>query len=278
MTEGSWPPRVRESHDSGDRPRSVDAPDEPPAYGTPSASETPKTSEDPRTYVPAPAEPGTPESIGVVDSGRTRVERPSRKGRRARRLEGIHEDRPVETDDDEGREPRKGRLLIGLLIGALVVVSALAVTFMALWLGSSETSPEEVRAFLDEERQAVEDRARLGIDILINYDSTNLEQRRDEMLEISTGGFRDDYDQFTQSLGPVLKEAAASSRGSILEEPRVSFISPEEANAIARVEQIAQTRENPSGRTITYILRVGLIDTQDGWKVDDIEILSDEIT
>jgi hypothetical protein len=98
------------------------------------------------------------------------------------------------------------------------------------------------------------------------------------MLAISTGGFRDDYDQFTQSLGSVLEEAGASSTGSILDEPDISYTSPEEANVVVRVEQIAQTRENPTGRTIEYILQVGLVDTPDGWKVDNIEILSDEVT
>ena len=47
---------------------------------------------------------------------------------------------------------------------------------------------------------------------------------------------------------------------------------------MVRTEQIAQTKENPTGRKIEYIMRLGLIDTQGGWKVDNIEILSDEVT
>ena len=264
MSESSWPPRVHESHDPVP-PRSPEPEEEPDALGTPSVEAPPTSSEEPRSSAPEPASPGTPEAIGAVDHGRTEVD------------EGAAGSDPAESDAEEAGTGRS-RLVTGVLVGGLVLMTALAATFLALWLGSSETNADEVRAYMDEQRPEIEERARTAVDILINYDSANIDERRAEMLEISTGGFRDDYEQFTDTLGAALQEAGASSRGSILDEPRITFTSPEEADAVVRTEQIAQTTDNPGGRTIEYIMRLGLIDTQGGWKVDNIEILSDEVT
>lgn len=246
MSDSSWPPRVRESHEP-DRPR------------------------DP---VPEPAEPGTPESIGAVDHGETKVRRPRRERRR-----DAHEDSaPIGDTSSEEDEPRPDRrsLITGLLIGGLVLMTALAATFAALWLANSDVEANDVRTYLDNERPLVEQKARTAVDILINYDSTNIEERQAEMLQIATGGFRENYAEFTPTLGPVLKELGASSRGAILEEPRITFTSPEEADATVRAEQISQTDENPTGRKVSYIMRLGLIKTQGGWKIDNIELLSEE--
>lgn len=280
MSDSSWPPRVRESHEP-DRPRDPIPDEEPAGFGTPSVDAAPQTSSNPRSNVPAPAEPGSAESIGAVDHGRTRVRRRDRRERRAED-EGTTDDDYLEHDereedrDDRGPRPDRRRLLTGLLIGGLVLMTALAATFLALWLGSSDVEADDVRSYLDAERPTVEEQARKAVDILINYDSTNIEERQAEMLEISTGGFRENYAEFTPTLGPVLKELGASSRGAILEEPRITFTSPEEADATVRAEQISQTDENPTGRKVSYIMRLGLIKTQGGWKIDNIELLSEE--
>jgi hypothetical protein len=226
----------------------------------PPRAEVPPSPEEPSS---GPANPGTPESIGAVSSENTVVETDG---------EAVE---PL--DEGEEREPSEGGrrgLMTGLLIGGLVVMTALAATFLALWLGNSEPEADDVRAYLEQERDEIEETARAATDILINYDSTNIDARREEMLSISTGGFRADYEEVTSTLGGALQSAAASSTGSILDEPRISFVNPEEADAVMNVEQITQTRENPTGRTIAYILRVILVDTEDGWKVDNIEILS----
>jgi hypothetical protein len=271
MSDSSWPPRVRESHEP-ELPRDVGVEEQP--YGTPSTDGAPRTSDDPRSYAPDPAEPGTPESIGAVDHEETRVNR--RAARRAEREQRRDERMAArENDRTSGDRPR---LLLGLLVGGLVVMTALAATFLTLWLVDADVGPKDVSTYLDEQRPEIEERARTAVDILINYDSSNIDERRTEMLSVSTGGFRDDYEEFTQTLGDVLQEAGASSRGAILEEPRISFTAPEQADVIVRTEQIAQTKENPTGRKIEYIMRLGLIDTQGGWKVDNIQILSDEVT
>jgi hypothetical protein len=98
----------------------------------------------------------------------------------------------------------------------------------------------------------------------------------DRMLEISTGNFRQDYEEtFSAGLGEAIEEASASSRGQILNGPEISFRSGSEALAIARVTQTTQNDENPQGNTFNYVIEITLIDTTDGgWKADRVELLS----
>lgn len=175
----------------------------------------------------------------------------------------------------DGRPPR--RWLIPLLTALAVVGLSSAAVFGTLYL-RSEVSPEDVGGFLAGERSEVEERAgRIG-DLLVNYDSTTLDDVARQMLEIATGNFREQY-QEALGTGPgltaALEEAAASSRGQILEGPDVSFHSASEAIAIMSVTQTAQSNANPGGETFNYTLKITLIDTSDGgWKADRVEVLS----
>ena len=162
-----------------------------------------------------------------------------------------------------------------MLIGALVLTSVTAGTFAFLWLRGGG-GPEAVNEFIAETSPAAEDTARRVVDILMNYDSTNLEDRRQEMLELSTGKFRDEYDEFTEQLGAALEETKASSRGQLIGDPNIAFRSPSQAIAIMRATQTTQSSENPEGQTLEYVLEVTLLDTsEEGWKADSVEILSE---
>lgn len=157
-----------------------------------------------------------------------------------------------------------------------MVALAVAGTFLFLWLQSVDTSPEEVGDYLAEQGPDVADTATEVATLLTNYDSTNIDQRRTEIVALSVGRFRDQYeDLLSQGLGAALEETSASSRGQILQGPDISFVSGSEANAILRTSQTVQSNENPGGRTFEYVMQLTLIDTPDGgWKVNGIEILS----
>ena len=76
---------------------------------------------------------------------------------------------------------------------------------------------------------------------------------------------------------PALEKSTASSRGQILDGPDVFFESPSEATALLRVEQTTQSNDNPTGQTFTYVMQLSLVDTTDqGWKADRVEILSQQ--
>src|SRR5918996_1040740 len=172
--------------------------------------------------------------------------------------------------------PDRKRWLVPALAAGLVVSLALASTFVALWITNVDTSAEDVGEFMNDQRPVAERRAIEVINLLMNYDSTNIDNVADRMLQISTGNFRQDYEEtFSAGLGEAIEEVSASSRGQILNGPEISFRSGSEALAIARVTQTTQNDENPEGNTFDYVIEITLIDTTDGgWKADRVELLS----
>lgn len=182
--------------------------------------------------------------------------------------------------EEEAKPHREGprRWLVPALIAGLVVSLALAGTFGFLWLQAVDTSPEEVATYLTEETPKVHGVATEVATLLINYDSTNLDERAAEIVPLSVGRFRQQYeDLVSQGLGEALEDTAASSRGQILQGPDISFASPSEAVALLETTQTTQSNENPGGRTFNYVMRLTLIDTlEGGWKVNLFEVLSQQ--
>lgn len=187
------------------------------------------------------------------------------------------------TSDEKIASPRassRRRFLVPALIGALVISLALAGTFAFLWLQTVDTSADEVGAYLSQEAPEVADTATEVATLLINYDSTNIEERRDQVIPLTIGRFREQYeDLVAQGLGAALEETAASSRGEILQGPDVSFVSASEATAILQTTQTVQSNDNVSGRTFSYVMQLTLIRSSEGpWKVNLFKILSQQET
>jgi hypothetical protein len=181
-------------------------------------------------------------------------------------------------DDAKSERHKRGlkRFLVPALIGGLVLALCIAVTFFVLWLQSADPRPEDVSDFIAAETPAVEQRAIDVTNLLLTYDSTNLDEVTEEMLSLSTGNFKQQYEDLieVQGLGPALEKAKASSRGQILSGPDVTFSGPSEATAILNVTQTTQNKENPGGQTVNYVIRITLIDTEDGgWKADSVDLL-----
>ena len=178
---------------------------------------------------------------------------------------------------DEATGPKR-KLLVPLLIGGLVVSLALAAVFATLWIQNKDTSSEEVKTFLGGESSVVQARAEKIVNLLMNYDSSTLDDVSAQVLALATGSFAQDYrDTLKRGLGDALKQNTASSHGQILEGPNVFFKSPSEATAIVRAQQTTQSNDDPTGQTFTYVMQLTLVDTADGsWKADGVQILSQQ--
>lgn len=185
-------------------------------------------------------------------------------------------DRDVPVAYGSSTPGKKGRWVLPALIAALVVCLASAVVFGTLYL-TSDVSSGEVGQVLSSQIPEVEAAATKVANLLMNYDSTNLDEVALEMLTLATGNFREQYEEVLSSgtgLGPALEEAGASSRGRIIDGPNIYFKTGTEAIALIRTTQFAQSNSNASGTTILYELKITLIDTQDGgWKADRVEVL-----
>ena len=171
----------------------------------------------------------------------------------------------------------KASWTVPALVAGLIVSLAVAVVFGTLYL-TSDVTGAEVGGLLAEQTPAVEDQAARVANLLMNYDSTNLDEVSDQMLSIATGNFRDQYEEILTSgegLGPALEESSASSRGQITSGPDVYFKSGSEAVAFLETTQFAQSNSNPGGSTYIYVMKITLIETSDeGWKADGVEVLS----
>lgn len=197
------------------------------------------------------------------------------------RRDELGGDIPLEADISTEREEtpihRQRRWVLPLLAALSVVAVATAAVFGFLYL-TDDVSSKDVGTVLAQQTPEIEEVARRVANLLLNYDSTNLENVADQMLDIATGNFREQYEEVLSSgagLGAALEEASASSRGSILSGPDVYFRDGSEAIALMNVTQTAQSNSNPGGSTIDYVLKVTLIDTQDGgWKADRVEVIS----
>lgn len=189
-------------------------------------------------------------------------------------------DTPVERPD----APAGRRIpMVPALVAALVVTASLAAAFAALWLtkeGDERTSAREVGSYLGAHIPQVEDRAAEVATLLLNYDSTNIEEVSDQILALATGDFRDDYEDIVGggNLQEALEESASSSRGQILDGPDVYFRSASEAIALVEVSQIAQSQSNPAGSNIDYVMKMTLVATSEGWKADGVDVISQQRT
>jgi len=182
------------------------------------------------------------------------------------------------TDTPRRRDFR--RFLVPGLIAALVLAVATAASLGLLLARESEVEPEEVGSFIAEAKPQVEERVTEVVNLLTNYDATNIDQVVERMLEITTGSFRKDYgDTFEQGFAEAIKKASTSARGQIITGPDVSFRSPDEAVAVLRVEQTVQNNRIPEGRSYVDVMQITLINTVDGgWKADRVEILGGQET
>lgn len=171
------------------------------------------------------------------------------------------------------RRPRT----VPILVAALVFALAAAGAFATLWLTKDTGfTSADVARYLDARAPAVTERVTAVMDLLLNYDATNIEDVGDRLLDLSTGNFAEDYEDLVGggNLQKALRQASASSRGQILDGPDVYFRDPDEAVSIVTVTQTAQSESNPTGITTEYVFRIILLRTSGEWKADDVKILS----
>jgi hypothetical protein len=175
-------------------------------------------------------------------------------------------DTPLEGTQPAAPLGRRGRT-VPILVALLVVAVSSAAAFATLFFAKDvDVTAADVERFLDTREPAVTERATDVMNLLLNYDATNIEEVGDQLLELSTGNFFEDYEDLVGggNLQRALRQASASSRGQIVDGPDVYFRDPAEAAAIVTVSQTTQSRNNPAGLTTEYVFRIILIQTQIG--------------
>lgn len=162
-----------------------------------------------------------------------------------------------------------------VLVIALIVALGMAAAFAALWLRDRHPSNEEVAAVLRDERREASDVADQAMQALMTYDAASLEDRRAQLNELMTEDLRADYDEIVSGgLDEALQERGATTEADIVTGPDVTFASATQASAVARVIQEISDEQEPGTRTLFYVMRLMLERTDDGWKVNEVDVLS----
>jgi hypothetical protein len=184
------------------------------------------------------------------------------------------------SDAQEDDRSAPSRVLLVLLAIAVAVAVAMGV----LWTRDKSASPEEVSSNLREMVPPVTERATTLTQLLMNYDEGTLQERSDQLLALSTGDFRDQYESLLKGgLDKALSSASTTAKARIVDGPDVSFTSSREAVAVLRVVQTAKNKEAPLARRIFYVLRFTLQNTSTDenvpdWRAARLDVLSQQST
>ncbi|MGI8773905.1 MAG: hypothetical protein ACR2KQ_02640 [Actinomycetota bacterium] len=187
----------------------------------------------------------------------------------------MGEDDPMEADGatpSEKRPPEARWLAL-----ALIIAAGAAIAFAFLWNSEKITEPAEVTRFLQDESGDVEEVAIQVIKRVVDYDADTIEDNREELLPLVTGGFLEDYEELLGGdLGEILAETNTVSEGDILDGPTIGFVSATRAGATARVVQRVRTDASADDRLVLLVLRLGMVVENDVWKAEKLQILSQQ--
>ena len=165
------------------------------------------------------------------------------------------------SDDPTG--PRRSPAFI--LVTSLAVALAVAVAVLAVLLAGDEESAGRI----EEVRRAA---GTFG-EALVTYDYHDPEAHRDAVLALSTGSFRDEYqDAFEQGLSEVITEVEAVSTG-FATDIYVSELGEADAQAIVVLDVEVTGVAGPRTQRDLYI-RLTFVEVGGEWKVDQVTDLN----
>jgi hypothetical protein len=170
------------------------------------------------------------------------------------------------------------------LIAVALIALAAAVAMTFLWVRDRGASAADLDEQLRTGVGPVSERAKTITELLMDYNPGTLQQRSDELLAISTGEFRDQYETLLKGgLDTALTKANTNANAKIVDGPDVSFTSSREAQAVLRVIQTAKKKGALVPRRLFYVLRFTLQNTSTDpdspdWRASRLDILSQQST
>lgn len=161
--------------------------------------------------------------------------------------------------------PRPARSRAVPVAVALVVVStALAVLAAVL------------AARVDADRQERDDVRRVAgrfAEALLTYDFEHLDEAKERVLALSTGNFRQEYEQaFEGGLDTLLRETQARSQATVTD----IFVGEVEDGATSAIVVADARAEGSAGtrRTVSSYIRLELVKVEGRWRVDGVTNLN----
>jgi len=108
---------------------------------------------------------------------------------------------------------------------------------------------------------------------LTTYSESSLASQRTDVLSMSTGTFRSDFDRLTgSSFADALHQTQASSQGKIVT-LAVSSVSSDNATVLGIVDVTVSNKDLKTPRVDRQVIQIALVRTSSGWKVDAVTVL-----
>ena len=152
-----------------------------------------------------------------------------------------------------------------ILLTSLAVALAVAVAVLVVLLAGEDEGSDRL--------EAVQQAAGTFGEALVTYDYEDPEAHRDAVLELSTGSFRDEYeDAFDQGLSAVITEVKARSTG-FAKDIYVSELGESDAQAIVVLDVDVDGVAGPRTQRDLYV-RLTFVEVDGEWRVDQVTDLN----
>jgi Mce-associated membrane protein len=160
------------------------------------------------------------------------------------------------------------RVIVPWLLFVLAVTAA--VTLGLSWQ-ESEKQREAISA-LESDREEVAAVARDFVTVLTNFSHETIEQDAEAIRSFAVGEFQEEADTFFGERAiDAIKKAEATSTGEI-RSLFVQDLDSDEASVFGVVSETVTNAASDEPRTEILRLEVGLIETEDGWKVQRVDV------
>lgn len=108
---------------------------------------------------------------------------------------------------------------------------------------------------------------------LTTYNESSLASQRTDVLSMSAGTFRSDFDRLTGSaFADALHQTQASSQGKIFT-LAVSSVSADRATVLGIVDVTVSNKDLKTPRVDRQVIQISLVRAKSGWKVDGVTVL-----
>lgn len=173
------------------------------------------------------------------------------------------EEQPGEPPAERSPEWRRARRLTVACAVLFALTAALAVVAATLY------------ARLDEERSRTDEVERVAGQFaaaVASYDFRNLDAAKRDVLALSTGAFRKDYEAKFADLKTVLEATKASSTTTVKE----VYLGPIEGDQATAFVVVDLEVQGSSGRRqlVNEYLELSLVHVRAGWRVDNVRNLN----
>jgi len=176
----------------------------------------------------------------------------------------VDEDVPAPVPEllKERSERRPASTWIAIALGVLII-GFLAESVFLFRSHSPEHDRTDVLAL-----------SRRFVAALTTYDATTLPAQRINVLAMSSGQFRSDFDRLTSNpaFASALTAARATSSGNIVN-LAVSSVTGDSASVLGVVDVTVSNKDLQAPRIDRQVIQMTLVHTSGGWKVDGVTVL-----